>query len=326
MKYFLAIVSLFIVAGCSKIEYADPFEFFWHKMDDKYVYFEEKGINWDAVYSTYKPRAATANDAELLQIFHEIIHLLKDGHVSVSTPDTVIGYDWRDTNNIAYIDFNRYLYFPIQEHLLDSYSVDQLANNIIYITFVSFEPYFDTEQFREILSHYSFSKGIILDIRGNVGGNGNNVYRFASCFFTGTRTVLYNRIKSDRGHNAFSAFYPVNITGCGLFDESLPIVLLIDSGTYSGGNFFSAIMKTLPNVILAGMPTGGGGARRYDYAMPNGWTMSCSQRPYYDIQYRSLEPGVTPHYRIPTTAEDAAAISPTHAHKLTEFAYQYLNR
>ncbi|MDR3134093.1 MAG: S41 family peptidase [Prevotellaceae bacterium] len=325
MKYFLAIIGLFIVLSCSREVFTDPFDFFWHKMDEKYVYFEEKGIDWDAVYSTYKPRAATANDEELLQIFQEIIDLLKDGHVSVSTPDTVILYDWRDTNNIMYLDYTAYLYFPIQDHIMGFYDVTQLTNNIIYIYFNSFEPSFDTEQFREIISHYSFSKGIILDIRGNIGGNEDNVYRFASCFFTGTRTVLYKRTKSDRSHNAFSGYIPINVTGCGVFDEFLPIVLLIESGTYSGGTLFSAILKTLPHVVLAGMPTGGGGARRYDYTMPNGWTMSCSQQATYDVHYRSLELGVAPHYKIPTTKEDAAAIGPTNRHKLTEFAYQYLN-
>jgi len=324
-KYLLLFIGILLISSCSLEEEhcTDPFEFFWREMDRKYVYFEEKGVDWNAVYNTYKPLAALANEEELLQIFQEIINLLKDGHVGVTAPDIYIFYTgYKDTTEVFYWDFEYYE----PENILqtwwidDTYSIVQLKNDIVYIYFYAFCSYFDINKFRNIIANYSFSKGIIIDIRNNGGGSVNSLGEFASCFATGQRTILYQRNKTGHGHNDFSDYFPISGTGRGIISEKIPIVLLTGSRSYSAATHFAAVMKTQPNVRLMGMPTGGGGSARFSLIMPNGWTMYYSRAPVYDLQYNSLEPGVTPHDYILTTAEDAEA----GVCKLMDAAYQYL--
>jgi len=326
-KYLLLLFAILLTISCSLEEekVTDPFEFFWREMDRKYVYFEEKGVDWNEVYATYKPRTATANREELLQIFQEIINLLKDGHVSITTQDTHIRYEWWNKDEIVFYYWAEHIVtFPTHLNDEDGFQVFQLKNDIIYINFYTFHTYFDINKFRHLLYDYSFSKGVIIDIRLNGGGSTNSFSEFASCFGTGQRTVLYRRNKTGHGHNDFSDYFPLKATGRGVVNENIPIVILTGSYTYSAANFFAAIMKTLPNVTLIGMPTGGGGSASFWYVMPNGWTMHYPTSPTYDIEYRSIESGVTPHYYILTTAEDVEIAQQTGVYPLMEFAYQYL--
>jgi C-terminal processing protease CtpA/Prc len=326
MKYLILPLLLFIVACTSVEELRDPFDFFWTEMDKKYVYFEEKGIDWDAVYTAYKPRTQTGNENDLLQVFQEIIDMLKDGHVAVSTPDTTIFYDWeRKIDEVLVLDLHRYT--PSQQVFIDDlYKVVQLKNDIVYIGFFTFSPSFDYKKFQNILANYSCSRGVIVDVRANVGGFFRNVGELAACFFTQQHIVLYEKHKTGHGRTDFSGYFPITMAGRNIIEDKIPVVVLVGCSTYSGANDFAAIMKSLPNVTLMGTRTGGGGATRADLIMPNGWILSYSQAPMYDIHYNSLEAGVEPHYIIPTTAADVEEMRQTGIHKLMEAAYQHLNK
>ena len=125
MKYIIFPILLLLAVSCSPVEEGatDPFEFFWREMDRKYVYFDEKGVDWNAVYATYKPRTVGATDEELLQVFQEIINMVKDAHVGVETLEEFIGYSgYRDTSERVYTNISRYE--PVQEQWADdAYSV-----------------------------------------------------------------------------------------------------------------------------------------------------------------------------------------------------------
>jgi hypothetical protein len=305
----------------------DVFEFFWSEMDRKYVYFDEKGVDWNAIYSTYHQRAKAADETALLQMFREIIDTLKDGHVTLSTPDTLLYYGVRkDMDEITLTNIGRYHDFPMREDFyVDScYHIFQLHNDITFITQYSFFPNFSFQNFRRIMANYSYSKGIIINVKINRGGYLHNVAEWSSCFFTGRRTAFYEKHKIGSGHSDFTGYIPVEITGRDVIDEKIPVVLLVGVDTYSSPNLFAAIMKYLPNVTLMGTPTGGGGSVCPTAVLPNGWKYTYSQAPMYDIRYNSLEQGVTPHYNIPITCKDIEDMQQTGVHKLMEFAYQYL--
>jgi len=77
MKYFLSIFIL-LFFSCTRIEVEDnPLYFFWEEMDKKYVFFEEKQIDWDSVRRTlhkYDPDIRS----ELVSGFSSMISPLKD--------------------------------------------------------------------------------------------------------------------------------------------------------------------------------------------------------------------------------------------------------
>jgi C-terminal processing protease CtpA/Prc len=203
------------------------------------------------------------------------------------------------------------------------YVIGQLQDNIAYIYFATFKGHFNSQTFKEIISTYSCSNGIIIDIRYNIGGSLQSLMEFAACFYTGQRTVLYERHKIGHGHNDFSGYFPVKLSGTGIIGEHVPVVTLTGNRSYSAANYFATIMKTLPNVTLIGARTGGGGSARYDITMPNEWIMSCAQAPTFDIYYNSIEPGIEPHY-MPITIDDLEEMQQTGIDKLIEYTCQYL--
>lgn len=324
MKYFIPIILLGLFS-CNLIEEtSDPFDFFWTEMDKRYVYFEEKGIDWNAIYATCKPRTQTGNEKDLLRVLQEIIDILQDGHVSISTSDTTLWYDWYNKDEALIADLYRYALLP-PETIDDTYTVVQLKNNILYIAFATFDLPVDYAKLQHTFSRYSWARGIIIDIRMNSGGYIRSVGEVAACFFAQQRVTYYERHKTGHGHNDFSDYIPITMTGYGLVPEKIPVVILTGSRTYSAANYFAAIMKPLPNVTLMGTRTGGGGSPSFSLIMPNGWRLNYPATPAYDIHRNSIEAGVAPHYTITTTAADVEEMQQTGIHRLMETAYQYLN-
>ncbi len=61
------------------------FDYFWHALNDHYAFFAERGINWQQVYSQFRPRiAAATTPAAQMAVYEELLALFSDAHVSVS--------------------------------------------------------------------------------------------------------------------------------------------------------------------------------------------------------------------------------------------------
>ncbi|MCB0641418.1 MAG: S41 family peptidase [Phaeodactylibacter sp.] len=62
------------------------FEAFWEIMDEHYAFFELKGVDWQAVYDTYRPKVKpTTSDEALFELLTEILEPFQDGHISLKT-------------------------------------------------------------------------------------------------------------------------------------------------------------------------------------------------------------------------------------------------
>ncbi|MDE5627196.1 MAG: peptidase S41, partial [Candidatus Amulumruptor sp.] len=75
---------------------------------------------------------------------------------------------------------------------------------------------------------------------------------------------------------------------------SKPVILLTNRSTFSAANYFSAFMRTLPNVTQVGATTGGGGGMPFSSSLPNGWTVRFSACPILDPNGQLIEDGVSP--------------------------------
>jgi hypothetical protein len=315
MKYFLP-VFIILLFSCSKIEVErNPLYFFWEEMDKKYAFFEEKQINWDSIRGTlplYDPNI----NSDLVSGFTEMITPLRDRHVWVNTGEEIITYI---TEDYIYSSINLEFYSSGRLEENDIYSIAQLPGGIVFIelkTFFSQFPYFE-----KTVKDYDYSNGIIIDIRHNSGGYQKNVLELASNFISGKHTVLYLKHKNGKGHTDFTTFKPISLEGSDHFSDT-KIVLLIDKMTYSAANMFVSVMKNFTDAILVGDKTGGGGASSTQDILPNGWIYSISQNAYFDSDFRSLEPGILPHYRVPFDMKQFEEQKPRH--NQMEFAFQLL--
>lgn len=319
MKKFLPFIII-VLCGCSQIEVEEnPLLFFWEEMDKKYVYFEEKNINWDSMRDIAL-QYNYLDTVELVSGFNAMIKPLKDRHVWVYDGNETMTYSFRYYNGMTFdlrpysesnLFVNRYIY------------ISQLANDIVYICPRSFNSYFP--DLKEVLSSYRYTNGIIIDVRNNSGGAQTAFLDFASNFVNGQQTVLYQKSKNGHGHNDFTDYTPIKVEGSNSF-QGIKTVVIADKPSYSAANLFVAVMKSSTNAIILGDTTGGGAAYSVLGVLPNGWSYSISQQPIFDIDFNSLEPGVEPDYLIPFGEEEASVYnsSPTRIHPQMDFAYKLL--
>jgi C-terminal processing protease CtpA/Prc len=330
-SFIIAIFLAFFCYGCS-IENSDNlFDYFWQEMDQKYPYFDEKNIDWNIIHDHYYSRTRNASTEDYIQVFQAIIDSLRDGHVSIRTQETLLSYNVFFTEiDYFYTGFGNIIYYygiaptdvHVNEHVNSCYSMLQLNDNIVYMQYFTSIEKFCVDTFEQLIKTYSYANGIIIDVRHNSGGK--EPVNLASCFFYGVRTVRYEKHKIGKGHNDFTDYFPIQISGNGIIDEKTPVVILTNKRTYSAANFFVAEMKYLPNVTIIGTTTGGGGSPRQTSVLPNGWTYTFPYSRSYDIQYNSLERGVVPHIEIVLTEEMKQDERQTGIDPVFKVAYQYL--
>jgi hypothetical protein len=63
-------------------DYQINFEVLWHTFNERYAFFEKRGIDWDAVYQNYATKAARCeSDDEFYTLVVEVLDLFDDNHI-----------------------------------------------------------------------------------------------------------------------------------------------------------------------------------------------------------------------------------------------------
>lgn len=294
MKLFshilLGIALSLCVTGCvdDGKQVNDPegnFESLWHTINDHYCFFEEKGIDWDSVYREYRPLVnQETNFLELFSICSDMLNELKDGHVNLSSTFNTSYYrkwwsDYPQDFRLRTIQEN-YLKFNYLQTSGISYAM--LPDTIGYMYYPSFSYNIGNLNLDYILALLHKSKGLIIDIRDNGGGQLTNIKTLVSRLIKNRVSGGTIRHKTGPGHNDFSDPYEIYYDPCDTIRISYldrPIAVLTNRSCYSAANDFVAVMKSLPNVSIIGSKTGGGGGLPFNSEMPIGWSIRFSACP-----------------------------------------------
>lgn len=312
------IVVVFLFSSCEKVLMEkeptdDPinnFESLWNTANEKYSFFEYKGIDWNEVYNNYKPRIyPEMKQGELFYVLADMMNELQDGHVNLVAPfdysrylfkydvpenfnfrllqDNYIGWDYRVTGSLINTSFERdgkdigYIYYGSFSRPIQSADID-FAVQTLYHT-----------------------KGIILDLRSNGGGSVNNIYRLGSRFADEKRFIYSSLLKNGPGHDDFSDPAEVYMEPAGAYQYLNPVILLTNRGCYSATSFFTLAMKAFPHVIQVGDTTGGGLGSPAGFELPNGWSYRFSVSRTISPDGENFENGVPPDIAVWMDPENA---------------------
>lgn len=322
MKHFIItifiIISLFLTNSCQPYKEWENnaegnFDALWTILDEHYCFFEEKNIDWQQLGNKYRKRIIPGTSSqELFAVCAEMIDELKDGHTNLISGFDISYYKkwWTDYPQ----DFD---YRVLQEHYLKfDYKTASgiiykiMENNIGYMYYPSFSSTVGEGNLDWILSELAVCNGLIIDIRDNGGGELTNIETFVRRFIHKTTLAGYIRHKTGPEHNDFSEPYPFYYEPADsnriIWDK--PIVVLTNRSCFSAANNFVAIMKSLPNVKIAGARTGGGGGMPFSAELPNGWSIRFSACPITDPYNRNIETGIdpTPGYEIHCSPDEFA--------------------
>lgn len=275
----------------------------WRMIDEKYCFVEEKGVDWDAVRAPYVARANAIDPAaknahlQLFDLMEEMLDLLHDGHVNVYTPfDVSSSQAWYAGYPVCFDSEIQSRYIADARYAGGMYYTRMDANKIGYIYYPSFQSGFGAANIHYILSFFSNCRGLILDVRGNSGGSLDYAYTLASLFTERDTLIGYWQHKNGTAHDAYSEPAPLYVRADDMPSKWLrPTIVLMDRHSYSATNSFINAMRYMPNVLLLGGVSGGGGGMPMSYELPNGWVVRFSSVKMYDAAGLSIEEGIAPH-------------------------------
>lgn len=306
----------------------------WRAMDEHYCFFEEKGVDWNEVYSRYRPYFADSG-LSYVRCFDKLGEMLaevRDGHVNLTSPFNVARYWawWEDYPRNFDLGLLEEYYLGTRYWISGGMKYGLLSDTIAYMYYNSFSSIPGETNMDFVLAALSGAKGLIFDIRDNGGGALTSVPIIANRFSTQKTCYGYIRHKQGPAHDAFSSPQPLYLEpqpGRIHWDATqAPVVILTNRHTYSAANNFVSAMKALAaegkDIKIIGDHTGGGGGMPFSTVLPSGWVLRFSACPITDHNDRSTEEGIEPDYHVDM---DSTHVFQHHRDDIIEAARLYIN-
>jgi len=304
MRYWKYIIFTLVFFSCQKEDYdnvsnQEVFKSMWAFVDEHYVYFDYKNVNWDEVKQDYELRITdNISDEDFFIICLEMLSELRDGHNRLSGP-----YDFRENYNYQEgydIHFNDTL---IRENYLNNdfevagnYTYGLIDDDIGYVHFKKFRGVGNISKVVEFMDQENV-EGLIFDVRDNSGGSGQNAVEIVGHFINDGITVGYIYEKKGPAHDDFTEALSVTAKPKMPFLD-IPVMLLTNRNSFSATSFLAGQMTALENVTHIGQITGGGGGGNTTYELPNGWLVTVSTNRFQDASFKEIEDGVIPDILI----------------------------
>ncbi|MBC8172850.1 MAG: S41 family peptidase [Chitinophagales bacterium] len=306
-----------IITSCEKVFFEpepadDPealFESFWASFNENYGPFEERNMNWQEQYDLYRPViSATTMEDELYEVFTSLLAPLNDGHTNLFAPgketfNANIYFEYKIDDalfNLAVIK-NSYLQNIFETGTDDSYYYGMIGD-IIYIHF----PYV-YDNFHIIntaIDDHSSAKGMIIDLRHNMGGDFTWAYSEMGRLTSEKRLVFSSKTKNGPAADAFTEWFDWYIEPAGsLYNKK--VVVLTDRYTISAGERATMAFEVLPTATLIGDTTNGAHSTMVGGELANGWTYTFPTQKVISYDGNSYEGiGIAPDIVVKNSTEE----------------------
>lgn len=318
MKHlYLIILSVFFLSSCINEEQFDNtpegnMEALWKMIDEHYCFLDYKaeaiGLDWNEVHGRYRQMLdKDMTSPQLQEVLCNMLSELRDGHVNLYTAANLGRYwAWKE-DYPSNLDVELRDSYLGKDYLIASgLSYRILDDNVGYILYSSFSSGIGEGNIAEVLHHLRLCSGLIIDVRGNGGGQLDYEQRLVSHFTNERILVGYRSYKTGSGYSDFSELYPEYIEPSKTVRWQKPVIVLTNRGCYSATNTFVRDMLCCPNVQTLGDRTGGGSGMPFTSELPNGWLVRFSACPQYDRDKRHIEFGIEPTIPCSLSHEDVA--------------------
>ncbi|GAB3493613.1 S41 family peptidase [Spirosoma knui] len=292
------------------------FDQIWGEYDRLYGAFEPKKIDWNALYQTYRAQVnEQTTDAELYWIMTSLLNHLDDNHVYLRpTADTKL--PWYNGGILGRTQVADYDGAVVKRYLTENRTFAQefvsgkLASNVGYILLKGFERNSVTysQTMDSVLTYMRDTKGLIIDLRDNGGGE-DRVAQYIANRFANERHLSFTvRLRNGPKHSDFGPELRFYTEPAGNFQYTKPIVVLTNLSSYSSAETFMLAMLQNKQVIQVGDVTGGAFSDAITRDLPNGWSIRVPIADVRDATGRNLEGiGIVPKVVVKNQPEDLKA-------------------
>jgi carboxyl-terminal processing protease len=278
--------------------FSEVFDAFWNGMNNNYVFWDIDTTNWDNMYKIYQPVFAgldinnTGDVQKSVQYFRAMTDGLVDSHYNLSFTSPIsdssvspsydrklkagilrpayVFYDYDATN---YLDPG-YVHGTDSINLLEGDTTEAIAGTIngdvLYLGFNQFNlknSYNSADNgVKRVLQFFinflrnppAGFKGVIIDVRGNGGGDISDLNFLVGNLISSKLTIGYTRYKSGNGRLDYTPWAPAIVTPQqGATAVTLPVVAITDIWTTSMAELTAMAIHTLPNGHTVGERTWG---------------------------------------------------------------------
>jgi len=292
-------------------DFASQFDSLWNTFDREYSYFEHKHIDWNAMRTTYRPRALAAGDqASFIAVVKEMLSQLHDIHVVLRDPSgaTIPTY-----LSDRFVNFDRTVWLQyISRASWTQWSNDSgvgVLDGVPYFAFGGWNTSsLSTSTFDAALERFRNAPVMILDVRMNGGGNDSIAIDFGGRFTSSTISYAYTKTRNGPAHSDFTSPQTRTMSARGPWQYAGRVIVLIGARCASSNESFIVAMGRLPNVTLVGDRTVGATANPGTFPLANGWSYTVSRWVEYTIDNLVIEDnGIPPDVFVPASAADFAA-------------------
>lgn len=288
------------------------FENLWQTFDENYAPFEERHVNWDSLYMIYRPMVSpNTTDDELYNIITTMLAVLDDGHVQMTVPGKQYffsNYIFNNKIDDALFD----LELIEQEYLNNNYVKDVsdfpgyvygiINNEITYLHLAYIAE--NCEVIDDVLNAYPSSKGIIIDLRHNQGGDFTWAFSNMGRFVKERSLIFTSKTKNGTGQDDYTDWFDWYLEPQTPYYNK-KVVMLTDRYTISAGERAAMIFHTLPDVKVIGDTTCGAHSTMIGRELANGWyyTIATQKVKFSDgISYEGI--GLIPDMYIKNNITD----------------------
>lgn len=288
----------------------------WTHVDRTYAWFPDKPVPWDAVGEVYRARAAATTSArELFDLAAEMMALLDDNHLKLTGWSGVMstGGSLRRAGPPDDFSFDlvqrRYLATPVRERAEGRVRFAWLPDSIGYV-WVGNE--YDVEAtvaaFEEALALFAGARGLVLDVRANLGGQHEVGQAVASLMADRPRRYMVTRLKRGPAPDAFTEPRDWILTPPAGGGYLKPTAVLTNRWTFSAGETFLLALRVLPHVTTVGTSTAGSMGETENEVLPNGWVYRTDMQRTLDAEGRSWAgSGIPPDMKVVNTPQEVQA-------------------
>lgn len=296
------------------------FEKFWVTFKDNYAFFKLKGINWDSIYTKYRPLVTkSTKEEELVNILGQMVEPLKDGHITISKGEnifykakkpsyfrqefkglekefwktvnkTLLNNNFTEPKGIGPVFKDENLYYFSENSEIGYIRISRCFANpesIFYDNKEAEDTKLMLKLFDSLLIAVSNKKALILDIRANGGGHGG--IELASRFVKEKTLTHYKAIRQKGSYDNFTALNPIYIEPNSGERFLKPIIILTNDRTASSAEDFTISLYQQSNVTTIGENTSGMLSDMFGADLSNKISFTLSNQCYYSADKKILE-------------------------------------